>query len=94
MIFTDVIGEVHHIGQVQRLGADGNFMKLIVIIKTVSNTPQFYPVDFINDAIKMTEELEEGRNTNIKCSIRGSMSKKKDDNRAFINLNAFKINED
>lgn len=89
----DIIGEVHHIGEVERVGAN-NTPKLTVIIKTVEQYTQFYPIDFLHDKVDLADDLLEGKNFKITCALRGNLGNMNDGStRAFLSLLGWKVKE-
>lgn len=81
----NVTGKVVSLGEVEIIS--DKFSKKIVAIETKEDYPQTIGIDFVNDKIKLAENLSLGDEITISVNIRGREWKGK----YFISLNGWRV---
>jgi len=85
-----VIGKIHLVREEQKFTE--TFSKKEVIVETVEQYPQYYPIDFANNNINMLDGYQAGDLVEVNVNVRGNLSKAEgQEDRAFVSLVGWKI---
>jgi hypothetical protein len=89
---VNIIGNVSQIGELQVVSE--KFVKQEVIIKTVEERPQFYPIEFVQDNTDFVADLAVGQSVNITCNLEGrEYTNATGKYNVFIGLKGWKISK-
>lgn len=86
---VNVIGNVAQIGDL--IEVKDNFVKQEIIVKTVEERPQFYPIEFIQDNTDLVDRLTIGQSVNVTCNLEGREYTKDGKYNVFIGLKGWKV---
>ena len=87
---VEIIGVCHHKGEIQTYGENG-FKKAEVIIATVEQYSQYYPVELLQHNTDLLDDFEEGKNYKVTCALRGKLVETQTGTRPFLSLVGFKV---
>ena len=87
-----ITGVVKQIGNIEEYG-DKGFKKAEIIVQTVEENPQFYPIEFTGANTELINNLQEGKNYRITSNLSGREYTNPETGKysVFIGLRGWKI---
>lgn len=85
-----IVGQLHLVRPEQQI--NDTFSKKEIIVKTVEEYPNYYPVEFTNANINMLDGYQAGDLVEVNVNVRGNLSKAEgQEDRAYLSLKGWKI---
>lgn len=87
-----IIGQI--VEKTPELAITDNFSKAEIMVKTIEEYPNHYPIEFHNGNINHLDAVSVGDNVTVHCNLRGRLyTNKEGQSTAFITLVGWKLED-